>query len=175
MSNLAFKERLDTGKVGESKIASWFMKKGYSVLPVYEKENNDFKGPVIFSADGNKVAPDMIIFNKEKTLWIEAKHKTAFAWHRISQKWTTGIDRYHFNEYLSIARNTNIPIWILFLHKNGVAKDTPSGKVSPTGLYGGEILELEGKINHTHQNWGKQGMVYWSESDLRLIAPLEQL
>jgi len=170
-----FQRKLEIGKIGETQIAKWFQSRGFAVLPVYEKEQGEFKGPVLYTASkGQKVAPDMLVFKKDKTLWIEAKHKSAFTWHRKTERWTTGIDRHHFNDYLAIADLSDIPVWLLFLHRVGVAKDTPHGMVSPTGLYGGEIFYLTKNINHTHQNWGKSGMVYWAHDKLKHIAPLDQ-
>lgn len=152
------------------------MRRGYAVLPVYEKEQGDFKGPVLFTASkSQKVAPDMLVFKKNKTIWIEAKHKSAFAWHRLSKQWTTGIDKHHFNDYLSIAELSDIPVWLLFLHQNGTAKDTPNGFVSPTGLFGGDIFYLKNNIDHEHANWGKHGMIYWSHNVLKKIAPLDDV
>jgi hypothetical protein len=172
MSN--FHRQLQVGKVGESQIAHWFMSRGYAVLPVYEKETGDYKGPVLYTAGNEqRVAPDMLVFKKDRTLWIEAKHKSAFTWHRITNRWVTGIDSHHFNDYLAIAKLSEIPVWILFLHRVGVAKDTPEGKVSPVGLFGGEIEFLKENINHEHDNWGKHGMVYWAHDVLKKIAPLE--
>lgn len=172
---MTFAQSLQFGKTGESAIA-WYMKaRGNHILPVYEKQVNDYKGPAIYLSDGGfLVAPDMLLLGK-KTMWIEAKHKTAFTWHRISQKWTTGIDLHHFNDYLKVAEKSNWPVWLLFLHENGTAKDTPEGMVSPTGLFGNDLSVLKARINHTHQNHGKHGMVYWAVDSLKRIATLEEL
>lgn len=171
-----FHKQLNVGKIGESHIARWFQRRGYAVLPVYEKEQGDYKGPVLFTADkSQKVAPDMLVFTKNKTLWIEAKHKSAFTWHRITNRWVTGIDNHHFNDYLAIAEISEIPVWLLFLHQSGEAKDTPHGMKSPTGLFGGDIQELKANFNHKHDNWGKHGMIYWAHDVLKKIASLDDV
>jgi len=77
-----FDKNLDFGQAGEGKIAQWLIKKGFSVLPVYEKILDTGKGPMLFMVEENVVAPDLLAFNEERVLWIEAKHKTAFAWNR---------------------------------------------------------------------------------------------
>ena len=46
---------------------------------------------------------------------------------------------------------------------------------SPTGLFGGEIHYLKENKNHTHENWGKHGMIYWSHQTLKKLADLEQV
>lgn len=171
-----FQRQLEIGKIGESKIADWFKSRGYAILPVYEKEQGEFKGPVLYTASKEqKVAPDMLVFKKDKTLWIEAKHKSAFTWHRKTNRWVTGIDMHHFKDYLSISEISDIPVWLLFLHQVGVAKDTPEGMISPTGLFGGDISALKNNFNHTHANWGNSGMIYWAYESLKKIATLEDV
>lgn len=171
-----FQQSLLIGKTGENAIARYLKIRGSQILPVYEKADNEYKGPALYTSEGGSlIAPDMLVFSKCKIIWVEAKNKTAFAWHRISQTWTTGIDAHHFEQYLKIREICNLPLWILFIQNNGTAKDTPDGMKCPTGLFGDEILRLKNKIHHTHPNWGKNGMVYWSSEDLQKIADLSEL
>lgn len=172
---MTFEQSLAFGKTGESAIAEFMKGRGFNVLPVYEKTDKEYKGPAIYMTDGSQlIAPDMLIFGK-KTFWIEAKHKSAFTWHRLSNEWVTGIDAHHYAQYLLVAKNSDWPVWLLFLHNKGIAKDTPPEKISPTGLFGEELLKLSENIHHTHKNWGNHGMVYWAHSDLKLIASLDAL
>lgn len=172
---MTFEQKLKVGKIGESQIAKWFQGRGYNILPVYEKEINEGKGPTLFLAEGgNLICPDMLAFKRDKIFWIEAKHKNAFSWHRITQRWVTGIDLRHYLDYLEVAE-CGWPVWLLFLHRDGVAKDTPQGLTSPTGLFGEEILKLKNIENHRSENWGKVGMVYWSHSRLKKLASLDAL
>lgn len=164
----SFAKKLEVGKVGESEIAGWLKSRGHHVLPVYEIEKNQYAGPAVYTADGDSViAPDMICFGKGQTTWIEAKHKNAFSWHRKTQRFVTGIDVHHYNHYQRIAKLVDWPVWLLFLHRGGVAKDSPP---SPSGLYGGELEVLAKNENHRHENWGKGGMVYWAIEHLRKFA-----
>jgi hypothetical protein len=165
-----FSEKLQFGKTGESEIAQWLRGRGLNVLPVYEVAQGQYKGPAIYTADGGDViATDMLVFKGAKAFWIEAKHKSAFTWHRKTQRWVTGIDKRHYEEYLRIGELSDWPVWLLFLHKDGCAKDTPSGMISPTGLFGGELNYLRENINHTHDNWGNSGMVYWAHDKLKCL------
>lgn len=165
------------GKIGESAIAKWFQKKGYNVLPVYEKEIHEGKGPTLFSAHGEQIiCPDMLVFKQGKIFFAEAKHKSAFTWHRITKRWVTGIDLRHYFDYLKIQNNSyGIDVNLLFLHREGVAKDTPQGMFSPTGLFGRSLDFLKNNENHRHENWGKTGMVYWSRESLNLLAELREV
>jgi hypothetical protein len=170
----SFQEQLVIGKLGESLIANWFKKRGFHVLPVYEKEINEGKGPQLFTASGEDlIAPDLLVFNgASKVIWIEAKHKSAFTWYRRKSRWTTGIDMIHYSNYLKISEISNWPMWLMFLQRDGVSKDMPSGMVSPSGLYGGDIKMLKDNESHRSPKYGKGGMVYWAEQKLKYFASL---
>ena len=174
---MSFEQSLSFGRVGEGAIATWFRRMGYSALPVYELELESGKGPQLFAPAEELIAPDLLIFNrsKGKVFWIEAKHKSAFTWHRITQSWNTGIDQRHYEHYLRVAELSPWPIWLLFLHESGIAKDTPPGKTSPTGLFGGELAYLNKHVHHVHENWGVSGMVYWTPETLRKLASLAEV
>ncbi len=106
-------------------------------------------------------------------MWVEAKHKTAFSWHRLTERWVTGIDLRHYEHYLRVAMKTPWPVWLLFLHEGGQAKDSPAE--SPAGLFGNELLFLSAHENHRSDKWGRSGMVYWAEASLKKLAGLELL
>ncbi len=164
----SFDSRLNEGKVGESEIAEWLKIRGHNVLPVYEIEKNQYSGPAVYTSKGESViAPDMLIFGNGKTTWIEAKHKNAFTLHRITGNMVTGIDLHHYKQYQKILTLNEWPVYLMFLHRGGQAKDSP---VSNSGLYCGELNHLMKNENHRHDNWGKSGMVYWAESTLQKLS-----
>lgn len=169
-----FAQQLAVGKAGESKIANWLRRKGYHVLPVYEKEISEGKGPQLFTALGpGLVAPDLLAFNGDKVRWIEAKHKSVFSWYRIGQRWVTGIDLRHYNDYLKVCELSPWPVWLLFLHSQ--SKTTEHTGVCPTGLFGESLSILAGKESHRSLRHGKSGMVYWARDDLKLLASLDEV
>lgn len=170
---ISFSERLSFGKIGESLIANWFKRKGYAVLPVYEKEIGTGKGPQVYLAETQLVAPDMLCFKGRKVFWIEAKHKSVFSWHRRTQSWVTGIDLHHYEDYLRVARCSPWDIWLLFLHENDWTEEPPHN--CPVGLFGGELDYLSQHENHRHANWGRSGMVYWTHETLHLVALLSEV
>ena len=166
------------GKVGEGKVARWLIGKGYTVLPVYEKELHTGKGPVVYSLLGCFIAPDMLVYCGDNIKWVEAKTKSSFTWHRHSRTWVTGIDMRHYQDYLKLVVSSPWPIWLLFLHLDPRgAKDTPLehlGK-SPVGLFGNDLSVLSCCEHHRHRNWGSEGMVYWDCRVLRQLARVEHL
>lgn len=171
-----FSSRLSEGLIGEGVIAKWLIGRGYNVLPAYQVEVNSGKGPRVFTAAGQFVSPDMLCFNNTRTIWCEAKTKSAFTWHRNSGTWQTGIDMRHWEHYKVIAKISPWPVWLLFLHKPGSqAKDTPEGKESPTGLYGNSVTVLRDCIHHDSDRYGPSGMVYWCVDSLRLIAEYSEV
>lgn len=154
-----FERQLEIGKAGESEIARWLMSRGHNILPVYEKVDCDYKGPTVFSANGDSfIAPDLLCFSNGNATWIEAKHKTAFTWHRKTGRFVTGVDQHHFDQYQEVQELIDWPVWLLFLHQGGQAKDSPP---SPSGLFGGDIKTLAINYNHKYEKWGKTGMIYW--------------
>ena len=160
----SFANSLGIGKIGESHIAQHFLSKGYAVLPIYEKEISEGKGPAIFFPDRQVIGTDMMVFKQEKVFWIEANHKTAFTSHRITERWVTGIDIKHYEHYQEIMNRTAWPVWLIFYHRGGQAKDSPAE--SPKGLFGNDLKFLVNNENHRHDNWGKSGMVYWAKDKL---------
>lgn len=161
---LSFAKQLKFGKIAESYIADYLKDKGYAVLPIYEKEISEGKGPAVFFPDKEVIGTDILAFKGDKVFWIEAKHKTAFSWHRITQRWVTGIDIRHYEDYFLLQDRTRWPVWLLFKHDGGQAKDSPPD--SPRGLFGNNLKKLAMCENHRHLNWGKSGMVYWAVSNL---------
>lgn len=158
---VTFEKRLADGRAGESKIAKWLIARGSMVVPVYEKIIDEGKGPQVYTAEGEFVAPDLLAMRHGKLTWIEAKHKTAFPWNRTRKIFVTGIDLHHYRQYLAVQRLSEVPVWLLFLHKGGQAKDSPS---SPSGLFGNSLRILAMHENHrcSPDKFGKGGMVYWS-------------
>lgn len=171
---MTFQKMLTMGKTGEGIIAQWMKRQGYNVLPVYEKEQGDYKGPALYTVDGSLVAPDMVIFKQNgKAAWIEAKTKSAFTKHRITGRWVTGIDLRHYEQYIQVQQVSPWPVWLLFLHFPGQAKDSPAG--CPYGLFGQSITYLQQHENHRHPNGGHGGMVYWAHDTLKKIAELHEV
>lgn len=171
---LSFNRSLPFGQLGESKIALWLRARGHYVLPAYEKEIENGKGPRLFCPNGELVVPDMLVFRGKEVNWIEAKHKSVFSWYRIGQRWVTGVDERHYLDYLEVARLSPWPVWVLFLHEKDRDASRDEPWPCPTGLFGQNLDVLKGCISHTSPNWGK-GMVYWARESLMLMATLERV
>ena len=168
---MSFENTLSEGLAGESVITRWLNQQGCHVLPAYEVSQNRGKGPRLFTASEQLIAPDLLCLNDTKVFWVECKTKAAFVWHRLSETWRTGLDLRHWQDYLKVEDTTGIPVWLLFLHKPGsLAKDTPEGMQSPHGLYGESLAKLRDNVHHEHTNHGSSGMVYWELETLTKYA-----
>jgi hypothetical protein len=166
---MGFEDTFQMGKLGESSIARWLRSRGNSVMPVYEKMIEEFKGPQLFLPK-NKclIAPDMLVFNDRNIRWIEAKKKTAFSWHRNTHAWVTGIDTRHYEDYLQVEDCSPWPVWLLFLQGKGQAKDSPPD--CPSGLYANSLQYLRENVSHRFAH-----MTYWNIDNLRKLASLEEV
>ena len=186
---MGFNENLKFGRVAEGLIAKWLMARGSSIMPAYEIEKHSGKGPQLFHAEHQLVAPDLLVFNHAGVQWIESKHKSVFTWHRVTGKWTTGIDLRHYTDYLMVSKQTKLPVWLLFFHRNSKPdiRDLKQGSPHecPTGLFGGELFSLVAAENHRSPAFdarrtgmighGKSGMVYWAVDELKLIATRDEV
>lgn len=172
-----FEEKLNYGQAGESLIANWLKAKGFNIIPIYEKTIDTGKGPQVFTTTGDQiVAPDLMCFNQKNTLWVEAKRKRGFTWHRITKKWVTGIDLRHYNNYLKLAKISPYKIYLLFLQHGGNTIDADQATTpQPSGLYAGSLKFLNTNENHRSNKWGSSGMVYWSSDILTKKANIEEL
>lgn len=173
---MTFQQSLRQGQAGESAISRWLQGRGCKVFPAYEKLIDTGKGPQLFTASGDFVLPDLLVFgSSEKSIfWAEVKHKTRFTWHRRSQTWQTGIDLRHYREYCEIQSNTGLPVWLMFLHPKSkpspsdIAHGAPS--TCPSGLFGNALARLMFTESHRSEKHGRTGMVYWPQSALLRLA-----
>jgi hypothetical protein len=180
---MSFDNNLKDGRVAESKIARWLMRRGFCVLPVYDVAEQQHKGPQLFSCDGEFVAPDMLALKMGgPILFVEAKCKAGWTHYHKEDRVETGIDWRHYLDYQKVAARTGLPLWILFLQNGQQTKGTRlDERTSRTGLYGNEIANLDARQSHRDNRWGDGGMVYWSpdyparDPALRLIARYEDV
>ena len=170
----SFADYLASGQLGESLIAQWLRRRGWHVLPAYEKEIDNGKGPRLFMAEGadkaQLVAPDLLAMRGGRFMWFEAKHKTRFSWYGNGGYWVTGVDRKHFADYCRVADETGLDVWLLFLHRESAAWPDDIARwgcdpICPTGLFGGSIAKLrlpppDGQ-SHESNRHSATGMVYW--------------
>ena len=95
----SFAPKFRTGRKFERIIEWWAVSKGHSVVPTYEKETNDGKGPRLLTPVGELVAPDcVVLLNNGGVVFIEAKNKSVFSWYWTRRYWVTGIDLRYYQD-----------------------------------------------------------------------------
>lgn len=177
-----FRETLAVGQLGESLIARWLRARGWHVLPAYEKEIDNGKGPRLFLANGSPAAelitPDLLTLRGASFKWVEAKHKTTFTWYGKGRCWETGIDLRHWHDYQQVQAITGIPVYLFFLHRDSHTRPEDVARWGappecPTGLFAGGVEKLSEANSHESPKWGPTGMIYWQPfTHLRKIAEL---
>jgi hypothetical protein len=173
------------GRMAEARIARWLKSRGNIILPIYEIEIESGKGPRVFTALQELVAPDLLVFGKERIYWAEVKRKAVFTWHRNSQRWTTRIDLRHWLDYLKVREVTGQELWLFFLHECEVPdlRDQNYGcpVKCPVGLFTNSVDYLMERENHRAEargngtGWGASGMVYWARESLKQFATIEEM
>ncbi len=115
----SFEEKLAFGKEGEHEVGEYFMRRGYSLLPLYQFSED--LAPKIYNDGGVIISPDIFVAGLKKAFWVEVKTKNR--WIKYLGNLETGLNERHFNEYLRINRKTELPVYVVFNHK----EDMPNG------------------------------------------------
>ncbi len=178
-----FRNLLSFGQIGESLIARFLRGKGYLILPVYEKEIDNGKGPRLFlpfgSPETELIAPDMQAIKAQKIRWFEAKHKNAATYYRKKARWQTGIDKRHYLDYVRVQEVTHSPVWLLFLQREAPLTNAPIGVTPcPTGLFGCPITKSIADEGYYTRGQRRFDMVYWAlegANGLERLATLEDV
>lgn len=174
-----FQQQLQRGLLAEHHIARWLQtQRGYHILPIYNKQDDNRKGPRFYTASGEQlIAPDILAMRGSTLVWVEAKSKTTFTWHRVSQQWQTGIDYYNYTHYCKVADTVPHAMYVFFLHTETYEPVACSGAptTSPTGLYVQSFDVLRSCVHHIYPQSGRNRMVYWSIESLKKVAQLSEV
>ena len=131
-----FKEMLAFGEEGEHEVADFLIKKGVTVLPLYQFEKEH--APYLISKNGNITSPDLICF-KEDAFMVEVKTKRQ--WVEYNGRVETGFNMKHYRHYKEIKTMTGKPVYVFFNHK----------EQEPTGIFFTELDKhtriWDGKFN----------------------------
>jgi hypothetical protein len=188
-----FDQNLKQGKLAESKIIKWLIKKGWYVLPTYES-STQFKGPRLFGKE-ELVAPDAIIMkvtevqpdefsaekvrSKQDSGWAEVKEKSVATWHHNTNTLEDGIDLDHFKDYCKVERSTGIPVYFFILHAptDKIDGGAPDYVIPPSGLFVAKLsfLRNHGRVYTGVNNYGKGGMIYFPVECFEKLATWEEM
>lgn len=175
-----FHRQLARGLMKESLIVRFLRNRGWAILPPYEKEVDDGKGPRLFLPfgldDTELIAPDIQAFRDRQVRWFEVKDKSTGTYFRKNRRWQTGIDRRCYQDYVKVQKITKWPVWLLFLQGEATITNAPAGvKPCPTGLFGCPITQPYSDDGWYTRKGRRYDMVYWGIEDLRLLATLQEV
>jgi hypothetical protein len=123
---ISFEEYLAIGQEGEHEVAIALIKKGLTVLPLYQFENTH--PPFILTKDEKVISPDLLVFGKD-AFFVEVKTKQQ--WVNFRGVIETGFDKRVYDHYSKVKNSTGRKVYVVFNHKNQ----------APCGLYYCEIDE----------------------------------
>ncbi len=179
---MSFSDTLKQGQLGESLIAMWLRRQGWHILPAYEKQIDNGKGPRLFMAVDSTydqlITPDLLCIKGREFRWLEAKHKTRFSWYGKGNYFVTGVDLRHFEHYCHVRDEVGFPVYLMFLHTDNRTWPADVERWGApdwcdTGLWGGDIDMLRTEYSHKSQDYGPTGMIYWRPNvHLRKYAAL---
>lgn len=172
-----FQQKLAEGQIGESLIARYLRSLGWMILPVYEKEIENGKGPRLFLPYGlpeqDLIAPDLQGMKYQKIRWFEAKTKNTASFYKKKWRWQTGIDKRHWQDYRRVQDITNCPVWLLFLQQDKVDNNAPPNvEPCPTGLFGCPVTQYWSDDGWYYRDGRRYDMVYWGIEELKRLATL---
>jgi len=176
----SFQQKLTEGQAGESLIARYLRRRGWKILPVYEKELDTGKGPRIFLSDdcpeGELIFPDLLGKKDSQVRFYEAKSKSTATFYRKKMRWQTGIDKNQYENYKRVQDSMGWPVWLLFLQFDGADNNAPAGAPPcPSGLFYCPLDQPYSDEGFYWRNGKQYPMIYWAISDLRRIATLAEV
>jgi hypothetical protein len=165
----AFDEKKNAARSWEIAASCWCRsERGYYVLPTYDfSGKDDNKAPKILSPESvaDLVAPDLMVWGRGETRFLEVKYKTKADTYRKTNTLTTGINRRLWRHYRDVERLLKVPIWILFIHQQEreCRADT--------------LANLSNYIDHEYSGWnmGPSGMVFWPYLEIPRWFGIEKL
>lgn len=159
----SFEAQLAYGQEGEHIVAEWLIDKGTAVVPLYQFTNHGSAPFVLWDDRGEPIKatlPDLQCYQNGKAFMAEVKRKRQW-WY--GEHTETGVDIRLWNQYRNVRSKTGAPVYLCFLQE----------EKPPTGLFVGEVMELEAK-GPRHWTEGTQ-LVFFRHEWLKKCADLEDL
>lgn len=111
--NFEFREKLKYGEDGEREVANLLIKMGYSILPLYQFNNEN--APLLFTLNKDLILPDLTVFNAGKVIFVEVKTKNR--WTKWKGNTETGFNYRLYQHYIDVMGQTKLNVVAIFNHK----------------------------------------------------------
>lgn len=158
---MKFEEMLKFGEEGEKEIASILIKKGHSVIPLYQF--NSDHAPFLLNTDLHITLPDLTCFNGDVVYFVECKRKNQWVKWNFNQE--TGFDYRNYNHYREIKRLTNSRLYIFFKHEH----EDPGVYYCEIDKYQEHELRLWGGLRKGTQERIGPAIIYWRKNQLKKV------
>jgi len=141
------KIQVKKGNIGEQKVRE-----------LLEKSNKVIYKPITDSAH---CFDNLVSSGKKDFVIVEVKTKPKRKYHP-----DTGIDYRHYNEYKTVSKIHNLPVYLFFV-------DEMLGEI-----YGGKLSELEQLKEHKHKEKSysypkvENGIIYFFQPDMKVFCKL---
>lgn len=160
--NKTFADQLNFGREIEKCVSRWLMKRGESILPVYDysglAEDKAPKLTNLHSSD-SLVLPDLLGFRMGRGMWFEVKFKDSANFTRITGRLETGISKRLWDQYWRVAAISGLPVWLIFAHKK------------ENEIRAGSLGMLQHKCRfYEGGKMGRCGMVFFPYDSLILLS-----
>ena len=160
-----FKELLKFGEEGEKAIAEYFIEHNKIVSPLYQYGLNT--APCAFAIDSKIVLPDLLVFYYGNSNFVECKRKQRWITYKYGLE--TGMDRRLYNNYMLLNKESNIPLYFVFIHeeKEPIGVYYVNSNIKPHRIWDG--------INSSNGKRIEEEMVLWSFDQLKLFKNYNQI
>lgn len=162
-----FRKALAFGQEGEHMIAAWLMRRGVTVMPLYQFDGHD-SAPMLYRASGSTTCPDLTCFGGRGVFFAEVKRKRRWTRHR--ERIETGCDLRLWHHYCAVSESTACPVFLFFLHDSGAR---PGLYFQSTASLAPHIREWDGCHDVTRERFSKP-LALFPDTALRRV-PLSEV
>jgi len=153
------------GDEAQKRWAIAIARRGHAVLPSYEmgQTSPETKAPMMFTADGRLVIPDLLVLNSKKPpQWHEVKAKTAPTWRIYKSKdckcwrgprWEHGIDYALMTEYRRVADLSGAPVYLVIHEPHSPKHPTAESPLSGPETWLLISLENAERFGDRREDW----------------------
>lgn len=111
-----FERAVEVGRMGERLVARWFQSHNWGVIPSYDYTgSNGEKAPRLMFEAASHVVPDLDLCRSGRRWWVEVKTYADAAENKRLGCKVHGIKQRHFDDYVSVERESGTPVAIAIL------------------------------------------------------------
>jgi len=171
------------GETAERERSTHLARSGSHVVPTarMEKVVSSTDAPVILSAGGPIVSPDLLVIGEGRQRWEEIKAKTKPGWLKYERIYEHGMDYANFLQYARIQRETGYTLIVAIKEVLSPLDPGrgPERNLKPLGLWLIQTLAELSRRGHHEQKWPSnadqgrlgQGGWLWPRSCMAMIDP----